>query len=44
MNTVEMTRLSEFEYRGELPEGFEGDSIDAEEIMTEILGYQVLSS
>ncbi|MNO35746.1 RES domain protein [compost metagenome] len=44
VNTVEMTRLSEFEYTGELPEGFEGDSIDAEEIMTEILGYQVLSS
>ena len=27
-----------------LPEGFEEDSIDAEEIMTEILGYKVLGS
>jgi len=44
VKTVEMTKLSEFEYKGELPEGFEGDSIDAEEIMTEILGYKVLGS
>lgn len=44
VKTVEMTKLSKFEYKGELPEGFEGDSIDAEEIMTEILGYQVLCS
>lgn len=43
VKTVEMTKLSEFEYTGELPEDFEGDSIDAEEIMTEILGYKVLS-
>lgn len=43
VNTVEMTKLSEFEYQGELPEGFEDDCIDAEEIMTEILGYQVRS-
>lgn len=43
VNTVEMTKLSEFEYKGELPEGFEDDCIDAEEIMTEILGYQVRS-
>lgn len=44
VKTVEMTKLSEFEYSGELPEGFEGDSIDAEEILTEILGYKVLGS
>ncbi len=44
VKTVEMKRLSEFEYKGELPEGFEGDSIDAEEIMTEVLGYQVICS
>ena len=44
VKTVEMTKLSEFEYKGELPEGFEDDSIDAEEIMTEILGYKVLGS
>lgn len=44
VKTVEMTKLSEFEYKGELPEGFEEDSIDAEEIMTEILGYKVLGS
>jgi hypothetical protein len=44
VRTVEMTRLSQFEYKGKLPEGFEGDSIDAEEIMTEILGYSVLGS
>jgi hypothetical protein len=44
VKTVEMTKLSEFEYNGELPEGFEEDGIDAEEIMTEILGYMVLGS
>lgn len=44
VNTLEMTKLSEFEYKGELPQGFEGDSIDAEEILTEILGYKVLDS
>ena len=44
VKTVEMTKLSEFEYKGELPEGFEEDSIDAEEIITEILGYKVLGS
>lgn len=44
VKTVEMTRLSQFEYKGELPEDFEGDSINAEEIMTEILGYSVLGS
>ena len=44
VKTVEMSRLSEFEYKGELPEGFDGDSIDAEEIMTHILGYKVLGS
>ena len=44
VKTVKMTKLSEFEYKGELPEGFEEDSIDAEEIMTEILGYKVLGS
>lgn len=42
VKTVEMTKLSEFEYSGEFPEGFEGDTLDAEEIMTEILGYSVL--
>lgn len=44
VKTVEMTKLPEFEYKGKLPEGFEDDSIDAEEILTEILGYKVLSS
>lgn len=44
VQTVEMKKLNEFEYNGELPEGFEGDSIDAEEILTEILGYKVLDS
>ncbi|MBA1291538.1 RES family NAD+ phosphorylase [Pseudomonas japonica] len=44
VKTIEMTKLSEFEYTGELPEGFEGDSMNAEEIMTEILGYKVLGS
>lgn len=44
VKTVEMTKLSEFEFTGELPEDFVGDSIDAEEILTEILGYKVLSS
>ncbi|MBX8602528.1 RES family NAD+ phosphorylase [Pseudomonas cichorii] len=44
VKTIEMTKLSEFEYNKELPEGFEGDSIDAEEIMTEVLGYKVLGS
>jgi len=36
------SRYPEFAYRGKLPEGFEDDSIDAEEIMTEILGYKIL--
>lgn len=44
VKTLEMTNLTEFEYQGKLPEGFDGDSIDAEEICTEILGYKVLSS
>lgn len=44
VKTLEMTKLTEFEYHGKLPEGFEGDSIDAEEICTEILGYKVLGS
>ncbi|WP_447591064.1 RES family NAD+ phosphorylase [Aquipseudomonas campi] len=44
VKTVEMTKLTEFEYSGELPKSFEGDSIDTEEILTEILGYKVLGS
>lgn len=44
VKTIEMTKLLEFAYSGELPEGFEGYSMDAEEIMTEILGYKVLGS
>lgn len=42
INTVAMTKLSKFEYIGKLPEGFDGESIDAEEIITEVLGYLVL--
>lgn len=44
VKTVEMAKLTEFEYYDKLPEGFEGDSIDAEEIMTEVLGYKVIGS
>lgn len=42
VRTVEVTKLSDFEYQGAFPEGFGDDSLDTEEIMTEILGYKVL--
>jgi hypothetical protein len=41
VSTVEMTKLSEFEHYGETPDYFDGDVMDAEEILTEILGYRV---
>lgn len=41
VSTVRMTRLSRFEYQGELPEGFIGDVMDTEDILADMLGYTV---
>lgn len=44
VSTIGMTKLSEFEYQGEVREGFNGDVMDTEEILTETLGYIVTAS
>jgi hypothetical protein len=43
VSTVNRTVLSEFEHHGETPSYFDGDVMDTEEILTEMLGYKVVA-
>ena len=43
VSTVSMTGLSEFEHHGETPDYFDGDMMDTEEILTEMLGNKVVA-